>query len=185
MRQISFQRSQALLVHRQILLKMYLPIWLKHRPSWVLPLQMIIKRSQRRNVGDRQRDLRHVLHAAEFFLARRRWSKQFNIYNLLHIIWLILGRKHAKNHAPDIPCRAHENGKVICHRVFADNKRMIRHLWVRHEDYAEDPLNNVPDIRKVCSICGNKIKRGDNTKRHREEVHEGKKRRGSRKEWYT
>lgn len=91
-------------------------------------------------------------------------------------------KKHAKTHDPDIPCKAHESGEVICDKMFADNKRMIRHLWVRHEDFAEDPINNVPDIRKSCPICGYKIKRGDNAKRHMEEVHGGRKRRSSRKE---
>lgn len=112
--------------------------------------------------------------------SKMRSITRFSKSTILRCIWLTLNRKHAKKHDPDIPCQAHGSGTVTCHEMFPDNKEMIRHLWAYHEDYAKDPLNHVPDIRKTCSICGDKIKRGDNTKRHMKEVHGGEKRRSSR-----
>lgn len=54
-----------------------------------------------------------------------------------------------------------------CSKSFSANKGMIRHLWAAHSAWAE--RNNMPNIGGTCADCGERFRRKDNAKRHKDE----------------
>ncbi|KAK5661877.1 hypothetical protein OQA88_9985 [Cercophora sp. LCS_1] len=78
--------------------------------------------------------------------------------------------KHQRNHSRPIKCKyCKEEGREV--PGFAQEKGLLRHYKVRHQDRDEAKSEKVKDINAPCPVCGESMRK-DNMKRHFETVHQ-------------